>query len=290
MRLTSKIVWDLALLMGGLGLAVGLVSPLFVMLLGVPRDLAFSPLFFAATVVAGVIVGGANYALARTLVAGRLRKLSGGMRAVESCLDDGEEPLEGLRLRVDSSDELGDCARSFNSLLRTLDGSRAAERRLSRTDDLTGLANRRQGLAVLDRALAASGGKPVGLLLIDIDQFKSINDQHGHLAGDAALRCVADDVRLAVRADDLVCRYGGDELLVVLPGCPAETLERVGERLRARIEARTLVSGGERLPLTVSVGGSVYEGSDSATDLIARADIALYRSKTEGRNRLTLAA
>lgn len=292
MRLTSKVFWDLALLMGGFGLAMGLVFPPFVVLLGMPADRAFSPQFFAATVAAGLIVGGANYALARTLVGSRLHKLAGGMRAVEGCLDEGEEPLEGHRLFVDSSDELGDCARSFNNLLRALERSRAAERRLSRTDDLTGLANRRHGLAVLNRELPAAGGRQLGLLLLDIDEFKWINDLHGHLVGDAALRSVADDVRFAVRAGDVVCRYGGDEILVVLPGCPAETLENVGERLRARVEARSLVIEGKRIQMTVSVGGAAAadHSNESATDLIARADMALYSSKTEGRNRLTLVA
>lgn len=292
MRLTSKVFWNLALLMGAFGLAMGLVFPPFVVLLGMPADRAFSPLFFAATVVAGLLVGGVNYALARTLVGGRLHTLAGGMRAVELSLDESEQPLQEHRLLVDSTDELGDCARSFNSLLGALERSRATERRLARTDDLTGLANRRHGLAVLNRELANAASRKVGLLLLDIDDLKWINDLHGHLAGDAALRCVANDVRLAVREGDLVCRYGGDEILVVLPGCPAETLEAVGERLRARVEARTLVLAGKPIQLTVSVGGAAaIDGVfDAATDLIARADVALYRSKTEGRNRLTLVA
>lgn len=292
MRLTSKVFWDLALLMGGFGLAIGLVFPPFVVLLGMPADRAFSPVFFAATVLAGLVVGAANYVLARTLVGARLRAIVGGMRAVERSLDESEEQLEGHRLVVDSTDELGDCARSFNNLLGALERSRAAERRLSRTDDLTGLANRRHGLVALDRALDEASGDQVGLLLLDIDEFKWVNDLHGHLAGDAALRCVADEVRLTVREGDVVCRYGGDELLVILPGCPTETLEQVGERLRARVETRALVVGGKRVGLTVSIGGTGTIGAarDTATDLIARADVALYSSKTEGRNRLTLVA
>lgn len=292
MRITSKVFWDLALLMGGFGLAMGLVFPPFVVLLGMPADRAFSGQFFASTVAAGLIVGGVNYALSRTIVGGRLRQLAGGMRAVEACLDGGEEALMEHRLHVDSSDELGDCARSFNNLVGALDRSRAEERRLSRTDDLTGLANRRHGLEVLNRELAAAGRKRVGLLLLDVDEFKWVNDLHGHLAGDDALRSVADDVRRAVREGDVVCRYGGDEILVVLPGCPAQTLKDVGERLRLRVEAHRLVIGGKELKLTVSVGGAAAseEGGDTATDLIARADMALYSSKTEGRNRLTLVA
>lgn len=292
MRLTSKVFWDLAILMAGFGLVAGVLFPPFVTLLGMPADRAFSPRFYGATIAAGLAVAGANYLLARTLVGGRLRTVADGMRSVEYALDESLDELERHRLAVDSTDEIGDCARSFNSLLVALERSRAAERRLSRTDELTGLANRRHGLAFLSDALETAAGHQVGLLLLDIDEFKEINDRHGHLAGDTALRCVADDVRRSVRGGDLVSRYGGDELMVVLPGCPNETLAAVGERLRERVAARTLVFDGRRFGLTVSVGGAGTpgEGEDAATELIARADSALYDSKAQGRNRLTLVA
>ena len=290
MRITSKVFWDLALLMAGFGLAMGVVFPPFVVLLGMPGERAYSPQFVLATVAAGLTVGLVNYALARLLVGGRLRGVALGMRSAEACLDAGETLLDRHSLVVDSSDELGDCARSFNSLLHALERSRAEERRLARTDDLTGLANRRQGLAVLNRELAA-GEQRVGLLLLDIDEFKRINDSHGHLAGDDALRGVAEDVRRAVREYDVVCRYGGDEILVILPGCPLVMLQRVGERVRSSVEERMLVRDGTRIRLTVSIGGAIsVAGGATANQLIACTDEALYRSKADGRNRLTLAA
>jgi diguanylate cyclase (GGDEF)-like protein len=292
MRLTSKVFWDLAILMGGFGLVAGLLFPPFVTLLGMPADRAFSARFYGATIVAGLAVAGANFLLARALVGGRLHSVAERMRSVEYSLDESVDELERHRLAVDSTDEIGDCARSFNSLLVALERSRAAERRLSRTDELTGLANRRHGLAVLSDALGAAAGNQVGLLLLDVDEFKEINDRYGHLAGDTALRRVADDVRQSVRGGDIVSRYGGDELMVVLPGCPNETLAAVGERLRGRIASRTLVFEGQSFGLTVSVGGAgtLGEGEDAAMDLIARADGALYDSKAHGRNRLTLVA
>lgn len=278
--------------MTGFGLAVGLVFPPFVVLLGVPSARAFSGLFFSATVFAGLLVGAANYALTRLVVGRRLVALAERMRETEAAVVDGADGLAQHALPVDSGDELGDCAQSFNHLLGALERSRAEERRLSREDELTGLVNRRHGLNVLEDELVRSrGDEHVGVLLLDVDQFKWINDLHGHLVGDEALRCVAAEAQAAVRSTDLVCRYGGDEIFVILPDCAPQTLELVGERLRARVAAREFSAGGSPISLTVSVGGAIATTVPAAVaELIGRADLALYRSKTEGRNLLTIAA
>jgi diguanylate cyclase (GGDEF)-like protein len=165
---------------------------------------------------------------------------------------------------------------------------------LADTDGLTGLANRR----TFDRRLelewlrAARDGTPLSLLLIDVDQFKAYNDVYGHQAGDRCLKIVAQVFSLtANRPGDLVARYGGEEIAILLPDTDAEGAAAVAENTRARIEALALRH--EANPplnvLTISIGGATampaYELSrTAANDLVAMADQALYRAKTAGRN------
>ena len=165
---------------------------------------------------------------------------------------------------------------------------------LADTDGLTGLANRR----TFDRRLelewlrAARDGTPLSLLLIDVDQFKAYNDVYGHQAGDRCLKIVAQVFSLtANRPGDLVARYGGEEIAILLPYTDAEGAAAVAENTRARIEALALRH--EANPplnvLTISIGGATampaYELSrTAANDLVAMADQALYRAKTAGRN------
>jgi diguanylate cyclase (GGDEF)-like protein len=158
------------------------------------------------------------------------------------------------------------------------------------TDALTGLPNRRyfdEFCALLARRRRAEDA--VGVLMIDIDRFKALNDRHGHGAGDEVLRAVGGSIVRAVRDDDVPARYGGEEFVVLLrnPG-PAVALE-VGERVRAAVAALDLTA--LRLPsVTVSVGVAVAEYEDEPIgDLVERADRALYRAKRAGRNRVVAA-
>jgi diguanylate cyclase (GGDEF)-like protein len=158
------------------------------------------------------------------------------------------------------------------------------------TDALTGLPNRRyfdEFCALLARRRRAEDA--VGVLMIDIDRFKALNDRYGHGAGDEVLRAVGGSIVRAVRDDDVPARYGGEEFVVLLrnPG-PAVALE-VGERVRAAVAALDLT--GLRLPsVTVSVGVAVAEHDDEPIgDLVERADRALYRAKRNGRNRVVAA-
>nr|WP_282571982.1 diguanylate cyclase [Roseomonas acroporae] len=170
----------------------------------------------------------------------------------------------------------------------------------ARQDGLTGLSNRR----AFDEALAAEWhgcagrGRPLSLMLIDVDAFKSFNDRHGHLAGDDCLRGVAGPLRDAVRrAGEMAARYGGEEFVLLLPGTGAVDVARLGERVRAEIEALGLPHGGAGAPLpvvTASIGvataipGGLSEPSDPEALLMA-ADRALYVAKREGRNRVSQA-
>jgi two-component system cell cycle response regulator len=156
------------------------------------------------------------------------------------------------------------------------------------TDPLTGLYNRRHMETEL-AALASAARRqqtPLGVLLIDVDHFKRINDRHGHDAGDAALRAVAHRLRSFVRAEDVVGRWGGDEFVVLLPSTDRDAALILGRRLCHEM-ARSINGDAGAVPGTVSVGCSA--SSDPVeSDLIASADAALRRAKARGRNRASL--
>jgi diguanylate cyclase (GGDEF)-like protein len=154
------------------------------------------------------------------------------------------------------------------------------------TDSLTGLVNRRR-LETMFASLLTSG-TPVSLVLAAVDDFKLLNDRHGHEAGDRALRAFAAALRGEVRPDDIVCRYGGEEFVVVLPRCSAEDAQRVFQRVQSRVGA---IGDDGRLPrFTASYGVTDSDGTTGLDDLISEADAALYEAKAEGKNRLVTRA
>jgi two-component system cell cycle response regulator len=163
------------------------------------------------------------------------------------------------------------------------------------TDGLTGLHNRRyleNHLAVmLDQA--AVRGRPVSLMLIDVDFFKAVNDSFGHTAGDDVLREFALRLRSNVRGIDLTCRYGGEEFVVAMPDTDLKIAQMVAERLRQRIESEpfAILGGTRMIDVTISVGIATREGVvDDVPTLLRRADEAVYRAKREGRNRVVYVA
>jgi two-component system, cell cycle response regulator len=162
-------------------------------------------------------------------------------------------------------------------------------------DDLTGLHNRRymeNHLATLAEQ-ASARGKPLALMLLDIDYFKSINDSFGHDAGDDVLREFATRVRKSIRGIDLACRYGGEEFVVVMPETDLHVASLVAERLRRSIAAEPFVisKGASRVEVTISIGLTTLEQKgESVADVLKRADNALYRAKNEGRNRVVAEA
>lgn len=164
-----------------------------------------------------------------------------------------------------------------------------AEQR-SNTDALTGLANRRSLEQFLRAAQirAMETGAPLGVFMIDIDHFKRFNDSHGHQMGDQVLRLVAKVLQDGVRDVDLAARYGGEELMAVLPGADLATCRNVAERIRHRIaEARLTrrTTGKEIGSITVSIGVAQFRLSESAEAMIERCDRSLYQAKRCGRNR-----
>jgi two-component system cell cycle response regulator len=159
------------------------------------------------------------------------------------------------------------------------------------TDALTGLFNRRymeMHLASLVEQ-AASRGKPIAVMILDIDYFKSVNDTHGHDAGDDVLREFSLRIRKAIRNIDLACRYGGEEFVIVMPETDMAVASVVAERIRRRIaaEAFPIQQGAKNLEVTISIGiAAIGQPGDNAAAILKRADTALYRAKRDGRNRV----
>ena len=158
------------------------------------------------------------------------------------------------------------------------------------TDALTGLGNRRFLHEQLERELARSarGGYPVSMVIIDLDDFKMVNDTYGHRAGDAALRTVAEAMRYPLRRSSTVCRYGGDEFCVLVPECTPEEAMGVANRLKEEVEQSLLeVPGVGRIRLRASAGIATHDPSDAGgSDLFELADQALMRAKRAGKSRV----
>lgn len=449
-RLTRRVFTDLALWMIGLGIAMGVVFPFFVIALGVPSRYVLNPVFFVATIGAGLVVGASNQLLSRIVVGSRLRFMRSRMSTVEENLrasifeaDPTACTPETCSIPVDSDDEIGDAAASFNRLVDALSAShqvtavardfaatltthveleplahealrrlqdaagldgvalcivhdgelvtiasngltapahlaesdpvRRAYRQLDKVrldlpddvvvdggivefrarsvitfplhlrlvpigvlviastgsiseedeqlidhllpnlavalnnalsherlqrvaaiDTLTGLANRRFGMERLGEEFsrAVRSREPLGIVLFDIDHFKSVNDTYGHQAGDRVLRSVADAARAVLREGDTLMRYGGEEFLAVLPGAGTDDLQRLGERIRGNVEAASTLDDDRDLRVTISLGAVAFPSTDvtDIDDLVRHADAAMYVAKSAGRNRLTLAA
>jgi diguanylate cyclase (GGDEF)-like protein len=449
-RLTSKVFNDLAIWMTGFGLLIGLVFPPFCLLLGLPPERVLTPLFYASTLTAGLVVGAVNFGLARLVVGRRLRLLADRMGTVEERLaqavytqDWSACDPEACALPVDSADEVGAAARSFNRLIRTLarthgvgeamrdfsgvlssefeleglgdaaldgllrhtgadagailvvredtveplatHGLRTAEEigsndhvrralrtgrverltlgtpeaiidsllvgqpareilvapvvfksvslgaivlasatsfggdalplieqfradlglavnnalahdrleRLAAVDPLTDAYNRRFGMARLQEeySRAVRAESPLGVLMLDLDHFKNVNDVYGHLVGDRVLRAVARACRRVIREGDVLVRYGGEEFLILLPGAGAEDVAMIGERVRRAVDETAVLEGDQQIAVTVSLGGTTYRdsGTSSPDQMVARADAALYEAKAGGRDRLCVA-
>lgn len=167
-------------------------------------------------------------------------------------------------------------------------------RRLATTDELTGLANRRHFLALLDQEWSRHkryGGMPVAVLMVDLDHFKAVNDALGHAGGDEVLRHFAHILQKSLRKTDIAGRLGGEEFGILLPGSDLDSARLYAERLRIMLAEQPLVLGEQRLAIRVSIGVTSLAASDADQDAaMRRADAALYRAKNAGRDRVEAAA
>ena len=162
--------------------------------------------------------------------------------------------------------------------------------RMMITDGLTGIANRRK----LDEALeneflrAKRYGRPLSIAILDADHFKKVNDNHGHIVGDFVLKKLATLFQQNIRREELLGRYGGEEFVVVMPEVDSSGAFQLAEKLRKTVETTVFKSGETELPVTISVGVATLGEENSVKDFLDTADQALYRSKEEGRNRVTI--
>lgn len=161
-------------------------------------------------------------------------------------------------------------------------------REVTMTDHLTGIGNRRYGDIVLANLFENDWTNPaaIGVALIDIDNFKAINDVYGHQVGDRMLQLVAKTLRATLRPRDVLSRWGGEEFLAALPAITADSLEAVLERMRAWVASTWLDVGDQRLRATISIGAVLVYADEPLETVLGRADALLYRAKEDGRNRV----
>ncbi len=232
-----------------------------------------------------------------------LRQHAATASSLEQLQANIEERLNGIVGLVDGyREQSGGRARSLHtevqeleSKLRRLEGESRHLREVVRQehhrathDALTGLANRQayEERARLEFRRWRRYGHPLSVLIVDVDRFKGVNDQYGHLAGDKVLRLVALSLQKAVRETDFMARYGGEEFVVLLPQTALDAALVVAEKLRAEVAASPFHFSGAPVPITCSVGVSELRAQDEWEALIERADQALLRAKREGRNRV----
>jgi len=173
--------------------------------------------------------------------------------------------------------------------LTVLEELRNAQER-EKLDPLTGVGNRK---LIEERLRAVTNAQPAGdatagIIFLDIDHFKRVNDRHGHLAGDQVIREVALTIAAELRSSDVLGRWGGEEFVVISPGSDLDSIAALGERIRGLVAASPIPAGESTLDVTVSLGATVVRWPESAAEVVERADRLMYASKQHGRNRLTV--
>ena len=188
----------------------------------------------------------------------------------------------------------GDRIKVGPSILKFLSGADAEAKyheeiyRMTIVDGLTQIHNKRYLFEALEKELirARRYERDLSVLMFDIDFFKRINDQYGHLAGDHVLRELARIVQDRIRRDEVFARYGGEEFVIVLPETSLAGAVALAENLRERVGSHGFSFQGEQIPVTISIGCALLQDDKAATDLIQRADEKLYQAKRSGRNRV----
>jgi diguanylate cyclase (GGDEF)-like protein len=159
---------------------------------------------------------------------------------------------------------------------------------MATSDKLTGLANRQVFDVIAANALkdANRSGEPLSAMLIDIDHFKRVNDTYGHQAGDVVIQGVAKAAKASLRDSDTLCRWGGEEFLVVLKNCDVENARVLAEKLRQAVKEATFQYNETIIPVTVSLGIAEYQAGELIEHFLGRTDVALYAAKEGGRDRV----
>jgi two-component system, cell cycle response regulator len=236
------------------------------------------------------------------LVVASAERESAALAVLEAGADDVLlKPLtaQNLRLRLNLARRMlqlrQEMLREREDVVRSASKFADSYRRLIQvalTDPLTQLPNRRHGLDFLNAEWegAKNNNLPLSAMMLDIDHFKRVNDNHGHAAGDAVLRALAELLRNVSRTEDMVFRYGGEEFAIILPGTTLATAVKVAERIRRLVAVETFKWQASIIPITISIGVAALAGSGGdSTTLMEAADAALYQAKEGGRNRVMAA-
>lgn len=206
---------------------------------------------------------------------------------IAGCIVDQTRSIVGSSMLL--SKQINDKLNEIRTLRKELEGIK----KTAKTDILTGLLNRRGFEEAMEFVLEKMSKKesPMSIIMMDIDHFKTVNDQHGHLIGDNVIKVVSKVIQANIKGKDVACRYGGDEFILALPDTPAKGAYVVAEKLRENLRnTNWKVKGtGQSLgQISLSLGIAVYKAGQNLEAVIQQADGALYRSKHSGRNRTTI--
>ncbi|WP_409252392.1 diguanylate cyclase [Bacillus sp. SCS-153A] len=235
----------------------------------------------SVTVICFIFIAVFIYLLFNNMVFTRIKRLSSAFNYIFN-----SNYSHRISVNVKAKDEIEKLGQEFNRMADMLESRHVS----SITDPITGLYNQFYFNTQIDQEIKRSNNEnEFALLFIDVDHFKRVNDQLGHLEGDRILESIGKLIKEQLRDQDLVARYGGEEFVVLIPDCKPETALKVAERIRSSIASYPVAKG--LLPVTVSIGVSTYpQNGKDKKGLIYSADTAMYVSKAQGRNRVTLSS
>lgn len=230
-------------------------------------------------------------------LAGAVNRMAGDLLESQTRREQAMHELADANLHLEAriAERTAELSQLNAALRAEIEERKSAELRLEKaatSDFLTGLLNRPAMLRLLEQESGRvhRTTEPYAVALADLDHFKPINDRYGHAVGDQALTRIADLLRSSLRRQDAICRWGGDELLIFLPETSLAGAAEAAEKIRHRLTEVPLLVGGEQLHLSVSIGVAEAARDEAVTEVVRRADEALYRAKQAGRNRVARSA
>ncbi|MBY7812476.1 diguanylate cyclase [Vibrio fluvialis] len=222
----------------------------------------------------------------------RIKRIQGDIKTLNASLDQGDSLSQEMVNKITTKDELAELEHDIKAVMSRLAKEITCREQvekqlltLATQDKLTGAYNRHKWdeQIHMQLSLAQRGGYPFGLILLDVDYFKRVNDQFGHQVGDQLLKRMVSELQQRIRSTDMLFRLGGEEFAILLPMQDIESACKLAESLRSQME---LLQVGNLPAFTISIGVTSYHDMDSEASIFRRADMALYRAKAQGRNQV----